>query len=149
MDVSTDGGFGSPTPDATAPPTSEEARRRLPQLMRAIGADVTLLARQQRDLAKQEFQEIAAKKAGGGALFAAAAVLALFVIGFLGAAGAAALDLVLPRWAAWLIVAGVYLLAGAIAFLIGRRLMAEPATPERTKQMVKEDVEWAKHRIKR
>jgi hypothetical protein len=129
--------------------TDERARLRLQELIRSIGADLALLIRQQVALAKEEVRGIAAEKATGGALLAAAAVFALFVLGFASLAGAAALDLVLPRWAALLIVAGIYLVLAVIAVLIGRNALAAPATPERTKQTVKEDLEWAKRKLQR
>ena len=129
--------------------TDERDRMRLQELIRSIGADLSLLIRQQVSLAKEEVRGIAAEKATGGALLAAAAVFALFVLGFASLAGAAALDLVLPRWAALLIVAGIYLVLAVIAVVIGRNALAAPATPERTKQTVKEDLEWAKHKLQR
>ena len=129
--------------------TDERDRMRLQGLIRSIGADLSLLIRQQVALAKEEVRGIAAEKATGGALLAAAAVFALFVLGFASLAGAAALDLVLPRWAALLIVAGIYLVLAVIAVLIGRNALAAPATPERTKQTVKEDLEWAKRKLQR
>ena len=129
--------------------TDERARQGLQELLRSIGTDLSLLIRQQVALAKEEMRGIAAEKATGGALLAAAGVFALFVLGFASLAGAAALDLVLPRWAALLIVGGVYLLLAVIAAVLGRRALAAPATPERTKQIVKEDVEWAKQTLKR
>jgi protein-S-isoprenylcysteine O-methyltransferase Ste14 len=129
--------------------TDERARQGLQELLRSIGTDLSLLIRQQVALAKEEMRGIAAEKATGGALLAAAAVFALFVLGFASLAGAAALDLVLPRWAALLIVAGIYLVLAVIAVLIGRNALATPATPERTKQTVKEDLEWAKRKLQR
>jgi hypothetical protein len=129
--------------------TDERARQGLQELLRSIGTDLSLLIRQQVALAKEEMRGIAGEKATGGALLAAAAVFALFVLGFASLAGAAALDLVLPRWAALLIVAGVYLVLAVIAVLIGRNALAAPATPERTKQTVKEDLEWAKRKLQR
>ncbi|HEY3211600.1 MAG TPA: phage holin family protein [Actinomycetota bacterium] len=129
--------------------TDERARQGLQELLRSIGTDLSLLIRQQVALAKEEMRGIAAEKATGGALLAAAAVFALFVLGFASLAGAAALDLVLPRWAALLIVAGIYLVLAVIAVLIGRNALAAPATPERTKQTVKEDLEWAKRKLQR
>jgi hypothetical protein len=129
--------------------TDERARQGLQELIRSIGTDLSLLIRQQVALAKDEMRGIAAEKATGGALLAAAAVFALFVLGFASLAGAAALDLVLPRWAALLIVAGIYLVMAVIAVLIGRNALAAPATPERTKQTVKEDLEWAKRKLQR
>jgi len=129
--------------------TDERARQGLQELLRSIGTDLSLLIRQQVALAKEEMRGIAAEKATGVALLAAAAVFALFVLGFASLAGAAALDLVLPRWAALLIVAGIYLVLAVIAVLIGRNALAAPATPERTKQTVKEDLEWAKRKLQR
>lgn len=131
------------------PTVNGTARQRLPVLIRSIGSDVTLLLRQQADLARLELKEKAAEKAAGGGLLVAAGILALFVLGFVGFAGAAALDLVLPAWAAFLIVAAVYLLGAVIAGLIGRQAVATPATPEQTMQTVKEDVAWAKRRLRR
>jgi hypothetical protein len=124
-------------------------RRRLPELIRDIGSNLSLLARQQAELAKRELGAIASEKAKGAALLAAAGILGLFVIGFLGLAGAAALDLVLPRWAALLIVAGVFLLLAAIAGLVGKGALAAATTPELTKRTVREDVEWARAQIRR
>ena len=129
--------------------TDERARQGLQELLRSIGTDLSLLIRQQVALAKEEMRGIAAEKATGGALLAAAAVFALFVLGFVSLSGAAALDLVLPRWAALLIVAGIYLVLAVIAVVIGRNALAAPATPERTKQTVKEDLEWAKRKLQR
>ena len=129
--------------------TDERAPQRLQELIRSIGADLALLVRQQVALAKEEAREIAAQKATGAAMLAAAAIFALFVLGFVSLAGAAALDLVLPRWAALLIVAGIYQVLALIAVLVGRGALAAPSTPERTKQMVKEDLEWAKHKLPR
>jgi uncharacterized membrane protein YqjE len=123
---------------------------RLPDVLRSISSDLSLLLRKQIELAKQEVASMAASKARGAAMLAAAAVLALFVLGFLGLAGAAALDLVLPRWAADLIVGAVFLLLAAVAALAGRSaLTAESAAPERTKETLKEDVEWAKQQLRR
>ena len=62
--------------------TDDRARQRPQELIRSIGADLTLLIRQQVALAKQEFRGIAAEKATGGGLLVGAAILGLFVIGF-------------------------------------------------------------------
>jgi len=146
----------TPEDPSPAPPGATDgatfngsAGQRLPMLLRSIGSDVTLLIRQQADLAKQEMKEKAGEKAFGGGLLLAAGILALFVLGFLGFAGAAALDLVMPTWAAFLIVAVVYLIGGVIAALVGRQAVSTPAAPEQTMQTVKEDVEWAKSKLRR
>ena len=138
-----------PFPAPPGPTLNQPASERLPQLIRSIGSDVSLLVKQQADLAKQEMKQKAGEKAFGGGLLLAAGILALFVLGFLGFAAATALDLVLPAWAAFLIVAVVYAIGALIAGLVGRQAVSTPATPEQTKQTVKEDVEWAKRRLRR
>jgi predicted lipid-binding transport protein (Tim44 family) len=138
-----------PFPAPPGPTLNGSAGQRLPQLIRSIGSDVSLLVRQQADLAKQEMKQKAGEKAFGGGLLLGAGILALFVLGFLGFAGAAALDLVLPAWAAFLIVAAVYAIVATIAALVGRQAVATPAAPDQTMQTMKEDVEWAKRRLRR
>jgi hypothetical protein len=151
MAVTTEPGLGPPPgePDPNEWPRGERARRRLPILLRTIRDDMSLLGRQQLELSRQEFKEIASEKAAGAGLLTAAAILGLFMLGFLAFAGAEGLAIVLPRWAAFLIVAGIFLILTLIAVFAGREALKRPAAPERTKQMVKEDVEWAKRRLKR
>jgi hypothetical protein len=81
-----------PFPGPPGPTLNPPAGRRLPELIRSIGSDVSLLVRQQADLAKQEMKQKAGEKALGGGLLVGAVILALFVLGFLGLAGAAALQ---------------------------------------------------------
>jgi hypothetical protein len=90
-------------------------------------------------------------KVKGAAAFGAAGAIGLFALGFLGMAGAWALDLVLPTWAAFLIVGGVFLLIAGVAALVGRSKMSggPSIAPEKTKQTVKEDVAWAKAALRR
>jgi Putative Actinobacterial Holin-X, holin superfamily III len=147
----TDDGLGpSPgEPDPNEWPRGERARRRVPVLLKAIRDDMSLLGRQQLELGKQEMKEIASEKAVGAGLLTAGAVLALFMLGFMAFAGAEALALTLPRWASFLIIAGIFLILAVIAFFAGREALQRPAAPERTKQTVKEDVEWAKRQLKR
>ena len=79
------------------------------------------LARAHVDLAKLEVSEAASTRAQGVGMFGAAGVLAIYALGFVAAAGAAALALVLPVWAAILIVAAVLLLVAGALVLIARR----------------------------
>ena len=119
-------------------------------LLRTIAADLSTLVSKQIELAKQELGEMVGSRAKAAGAFAAAAVLALFVVGFLGIAGAEALDLVLPRWAAMLIVAVVFALVAGVAVLVARSWLRSGATkPDLTKESLKEDVEWAKQQLKR
>jgi membrane protein len=120
-----------------------------PQLVGRMAGDVGLLIRKEVELARQEITEGISAKLQGAAAFGVAAALGLFVLGFLGAAAAAALALVLPLWAALLIVAGVVLVGAVGAALFGRSRLKETVAPERAKRTIKEDVEWARAQLRR
>ena len=141
----------SNTPATTSPevPSGNGARGTGP-LIRSIASDVSLLVTKQIELAKQEIGEMVGTRAKAVGVFGAAAVLGLFVIGFLGMAGAEALDLALPRWAAMLIVAGMFGVLAAVAIVMARSwLRSSAAKPELTQESLKEDVRWAKQQLKR
>lgn len=138
-------------PAATSPeaPSTNGARGTGP-LLRTIAADISTLVTKQIELAKQEIGEMVGTRAKAVGVFGAAAVLGLFVIGFLGMAGAEALDLVLPRWAAMLIIAGVFAVLAAVAIVAARGWLRSSASkPELTQESLKEDVRWAKQQLKR
>lgn len=120
-----------------------------PRLVGRMAGDVGLLIRKEVELARQEITEGISAKLQGAAAFAVAAALGLFVLGFLGAAAAAALDLVLPLWAALLIVAGVVLVGAVVAAVYGRSRMHQPVAPEQARRTIKEDVEWARTQLRR
>jgi VIT1/CCC1 family predicted Fe2+/Mn2+ transporter len=111
------------------------------ELMSQLSSQTSRLIRDEMRLAQKEFQE-SAKHAGIGAgLFSMAGLLAFFGAATFIAAAIAALALVLPVWAAALIVGVVLFAAAGIAALIGRRQAQEaaPAAP-RTVQTVKDDI---------
>jgi MFS family permease len=131
-------------------PPSTNGERGTAPLLRSIASDISTLVTKQIELAKQEIGEMVGTRAKAVAVFGAAAVIALFVIGFLGLAGAEALDLVLPRWAAMLIMAGVFAVLSAVATLLARGWLRSGATkPKLTQESLKEDVRWAKQQLKR
>jgi MFS family permease len=138
-------GGGEP-PGAIPPPNGQGT----PTLIRSIVSDVSHLVAKQIELAKLELTEMLGVRARAGGVFGAAGVLGLFVVGFLGLAGAAALDLILPRWASLLIVAGVFAVLAVVAVVLGKRwLRSAAAKPELTQHQMKEDVTWAKAQLKR
>jgi len=139
----------SPAGEAS-PVTSTNGDRGTGPLLRSIAADISTLVTKQIELAKQEFGEMVGTRAKAVGVFGAAAVLGLFVIGFLGMAGAEALDLVLPRWAAMLIIAAVFAVLASVAIAAARGWLRSSATkPELTQESLKEDVRWAKQQLKR
>ncbi|MEX2457955.1 MAG: phage holin family protein [Actinomycetota bacterium] len=120
------------------------------RLIRDIASDTSTLVKQELQLFKQEMTEALSARLKAVAAFAAAGVIALFVIGFMGMSAAAALSNVIAPWAANLIVAGGFLLLALAAVLFAkRRLKVPPIAPEETVRTVKEDVEWARAQLKR
>ena len=136
---------GAPPPPSTPPPR----RRPLGTDVSSVMDGVRSLIRQEVELAKIELTEAVAEKGKGAGLMAAAAVMGLFALGFIALAGSAALDLVLPRWAANLIVAAVFVVVAAILVVIGRKALKAPASPELTQKTLKEDAQWAKQQLRR
>jgi uncharacterized membrane protein YqjE len=115
------------------------------QLISQLSEQTSTLVRSELALAKVELTN-SAKHAGLGAgLFSVAGVLAWFGLGALIATAIIALDLVLPLWAAALIVTSVLFVAAGIAALVGKKQVQQVApTPERTVENVKLDVQEVK-----
>ena len=108
------------------------------------------LARAHVDLAKIEMGEAASVRAKGVGMFGAAAVAAMYAVGFVAAAAAAALALLMPTWAAILIVGAVFLLVAGLLVVIARRGLRTATPPaERTRETLKEDARWARRQIAR
>lgn len=97
-----------------------------------VAEHASSIARLEVQLALLEVKQKAAKLGIGIGMLAGAALFGLFLLMFLLAAAAAALTLVMPVWAALLVMAGVILLvAGALAG-IGAGLVRKgtPPVPE-------------------
>ena len=119
-------------------------------LVRSIGTDASLLVRKEIELAKQEVKEATAARVIAIIALSVAGVLGLFALGFLLAAAAAGLDEVLQPWASRIVVAAVLLIvAGGGAAMGIQRLKNPPLTPVKTKETIKEDVEWARAALRR
>lgn len=115
------------------------------ELMSQLSTQTSRLIRDEMRLAQKEFQE-SAKHAGIGAgLFSAAGLFAFFGAATLIAASVAALSVVLPVWAAALIVAAVLFVVAGVAALIGGKQAREvtPTTPK-TVETVKADIQELK-----
>jgi hypothetical protein len=133
-------------PPAVAPQQLDP--RSTTEVLTSIVANVQALLKKEIELAKLEVTEIVTARLMAVGMFVGAAVLGLFILGFVGVTGAKALSLVLPEWAAWLIVTGIYTLLAAVLAAVGAKKMKSPSnTPERTKQNLEETVEWAKRRV--
>jgi hypothetical protein len=133
--------------DATAPAAG---RRPFGVVVSSAVDGLRTLARKHVELARLELVEAAAPRAQGAGMFAAAGVVALYAVGFLAAAGAAGLAVVLPVWAAILIVAVLLGAVAGILALAGKAsIRSAPSPAEKTRETVKEDAAWAKRQIER
>ncbi len=123
--------------------------RSMGDLFRDLARDTQYLVSQEIRLAQMEVTE-SAKSAGMGAgLLAGAAAFGL--VGLIGVAATlvAVLSLVLPVWAAALIVTILYfIIAGGLALAGYVKLKEASPTPQATIETLKEDQEWLKQQIK-
>ncbi|HET8526676.1 MAG TPA: phage holin family protein [Actinomycetota bacterium] len=127
-----------------------QAQRPLGTVMASAIDGVRTLFRQQVELAKIEATEAAATYGTGAGIMGAAAVLGKYAIIFGAASAAAALSLVMPVWAAILIMAALLALVAGVLVLVGRRTLRTAPTPgERTREVLKENGQWARRQIAR
>jgi Flp pilus assembly protein TadB len=115
------------------------------ELMSQLSSQTSRLVRDELRLAQKEFQE-SVKHAGIGAgLISVAGLFAVLGLATVVAAAVAALSLVLPVWAAALIVALVLFVIAGVAALVSKKQADEvtPAAP-RTVETVKADIQEIK-----
>ena len=130
----------------SAPNESTEQRERpIGEVARDLTRDLSLLVRQEVELAKAELAQKGRVAAPGLELLGVAGLLAA---GSLTAFAILALSIFLDAWLASLIVAVVL---AAVAYLLAQRgkeqvKSAGTPVPEQTIETVKEDVQWAKTR---
>jgi uncharacterized membrane protein YqjE len=111
-------------------------------LVHRLSEQIPELVRSELRLAQAELAQKGKRAGLGIGMFSLAGLLAFFATATLIATSIVALDLVLPLWAACLIVAAVLLVAALGAALGGRNEIqqATPVAPEVTIANVKEDV---------
>jgi len=123
--------------------------RSLTNLFQDIVRNVQEIMRSEVRLAKAEVREEAAKAKSSAILLGAGAASAGFAVLFLLLMIVYALTLVMPNWAAALIVAVVLAITASVLLTTGtKRFKQIHPTPERTVQTIKENVEWAKQQTK-
>jgi hypothetical protein len=111
---------------------TQEAERGVGPAAKQVAEHASSLARLELELALLEVKRKVAALGVGFGLSVGAAIFALFALGFGLAAGAAALALVLPTWAALLVVFGVLLLLSMILLFVGLGAIRKgtPPVPE-------------------
>ena len=133
---------------ATAEGNEAMRQRPMGEIAKDLTSDVSLLVRQEIELAKAEMAQKGRKAAPGLAMLAGAALVVLCALGALTACLVLAFSLFLPDWAAALVVGALLAAVGYGLVQLGRGRLAEAGkpVPEETIETVKEDVAWAKTR---
>lgn len=125
--------------------SSSSSEATVGELLTRLSEQTSRLVRDELYLARAELKTTAKRGGLGAGLFSAAGLLALFGIAVLVATAIIALALVLPWWAAGLIVAGVLLAAAGIAAMIARNQVKQAGQATRHPvDNVKRDVQEIK-----
>ena len=119
-------------------------------LLKDLAQDASALMKSELELARAEAAEKGRKAGAGAALFGGAALLGLLGAGAFTAFLIVALAIVLPAWAAALIVAVVLLAIGGVLGAAGKRQLSKAGPPVPTVAIasMKEDLAWLVNRAK-
>jgi membrane protein len=131
---------------ALADPLTEPQDASLGTLVSQLSSQIPELIRSEMRLAQAEVAEKGKRAGIGFGMFSVAGLMGFFGFAVLLAALVLLLDLVLPAWAAALIVAAVLFVIAAVAGLVGRKKVAEVGspTPELAMSGIKKDVATVK-----
>ena len=134
---------------ATDNQTENDLRERpIGEVAKSLTSDLSLLLRQEIDLAKAEMAEKGRTAAPGLGMFGGAGIVGLCAAGALTAFLILVLSTFLPDWAAALVVGAVLATVAYVLAQQGKERVADAGAPvpEQTIETMKEDVEWAKTR---
>ena len=107
-------------PPAAPAPAAGEARPSIGALFASVTGQLSGIIRGEIELNKAKLRTFAAKSGKGIALLVAAAVFALYLLGWVFHTIEVALELVVPAWAASLIVVGILLVIVLVLALAGK-----------------------------
>jgi uncharacterized membrane protein YqjE len=123
--------------------------RSFAEILQDVIGNVQEIVRSEVRLAKAEMKEEAAKAKSSAMLLGVGAASAAYAVLFLLLMTVYALTLVMPNWAAALVVGGALAIVAAVAITAGMKRFKEiHPTPERTLETIKENVEWVKQQSK-
>ncbi len=123
--------------------------RPVSDVLQDIVRNIQEIVRSEVRLAKREVRDEATKAKSAGLRLAVGALTAIFALLFLLLTAVYALSIVMPNWAAALIVsAALAIVAGAMLSAGRNRFKKIHPTPERTVESLKENVEWVKQQTK-
>lgn len=112
----------SSAPDIGEPPSSERPAT-VGELFARLSEQISSLVQGEIELTKTKAAAFLKKVGAGGALLAVAAVLALYMLGWLFHTVEVALAVALPEWAASLIVLALLLVLVALLAFVGVKLI--------------------------
>ena len=114
-------------------------------LVSKLSSDLSGLVRDEIRLAKVEITDDVRQLARAGGMLGAAAFAGVLTIVLLSFAAAWGLAEVMPIGFAFLVIAFVWAIAGAVLFATGRkRLQQADMKPEQTIETMQENVQWAR-----
>jgi hypothetical protein len=127
---------------------NELRERPIGEVAKELTSDLSLLVRQEIELAKAEMAQKGRTAAPGLGMFGGAGIVALCAAGAITAFLVLVFSLFLPDWAAALIVGAVLAAIASLLIRQGKERVADAGkpVPEQTIETVKEDVKWAKTR---
>lgn len=122
----------------------------LPDLLRQLSTDTATLLRQEIALARAELSQILKRVAASAGMFGVAAIGALGAFGAFTAFLILVISLVIPAWAAALVVTVLYGIVAAVGALAGKKAIEQVSpVPQQTVETVKQDVEAVKAGVRR
>jgi hypothetical protein len=123
--------------------------RSIGEILQDVLRNLQEIVRSEVRLAKTEAREELIKAKAAALFVAVGALCSIFTVFFFLLAAVYALTLVVPNWAAAVIVAVVVMAAAAVTLVAGLKQVrrVHPA-PEKTVETIKENVAWAKQRVK-
>ena len=123
--------------------------RSISEILQDVLRNLQEIVRSEVRLAKTEMREEFMKAKSAALLMAVGALCGIFTVFFLLLAAVYALTLVVPNWAAALIVTAILVAVAAITMTGGiKQFKRVHPAPEKTVETMKENVKWAKQQVK-
>lgn len=126
---------------------SNKSDRSIADVLKDIFSNVQEMVRSEIRLARAEMREEVSSTLSSAQMLAIGGVLGLFALGFILVAITQGLAMVMPAWAASLVMGIVLGLIGTALLMTGKQHLRAP-TPNKTIENVKENVEWMKNQTK-
>jgi hypothetical protein len=123
--------------------------RSISEILQDVLRNLQEIVRSEVRLAKTEVREEFIKAQSAALFLAVGALCGIFTVFFLLFAAVYALALVVPNWAAALIVTAILMAVAATTMMAGlKQLKRVHPAPEKTVETMKENVAWAKQQVK-